>query len=77
MIFAGARPDERDALRENLLQLSQHLGLDARAHVTTDPRRAGLAAERYTAVLEAVEALERNAQPALVLESMIVRMRAV
>jgi DNA polymerase-3 subunit delta' len=77
VIFAGARPDERDALRENLLQLSQHLALDARAHVTTDSRRAGLAAGRYAAVLEAVDALGRNAQPALVLESMIVRMRAV
>jgi DNA polymerase-3 subunit delta' len=77
VLFAGTRPDERDALRENLLQLSQHLALDARDHVTLDSKRAGLAAARYVAVLEAVDALQRNAQPALVLESMIVRMRAV
>lgn len=77
VLFAGARPDERDALRDNLLHLCQALALDARDHLMTDARRAGIAAQRYVAVLEAVRALERNAQPGLLLESMIVRMRAM
>jgi DNA polymerase III subunit delta' len=77
VIFAGTRPDERDKLRENLLQLAQHLALHARDNVATDSHRATLAALRYHAVLQAVDALGRNAQPALLLESMIARMRAI
>jgi DNA polymerase-3 subunit delta' len=77
VLFAATRPDERDHLRENLLHLSQHLALDARDNVSSDLARAGMSARRYVSVLEAVEALERNAQPALLLESMIVRMRAL
>jgi len=75
--FAGARPDERDELLGNLLHLSRHFTLEARDAVVADPVVAEAASQRYRIVLEAVDAIERNAQPALALESMITRLRAV
>ncbi|HVU04872.1 MAG TPA: DNA polymerase III subunit delta' [Polyangiaceae bacterium] len=77
VLFASNRPDDRDLLKAHLEGLSQHFALDARDHVETDVRRAERAARRYAAVLEAVAAVERNAQPGLTLESMMVRLRAV
>lgn len=77
IVFAGARPGERDELKENLLQLCHHFALEARDGVIAAPGRAETAARRYRIVLEAVNAVDRNAQPALALESMVARLRAV
>ena len=76
LAFAGARPDDRDELRENLLQLSRRFALEARDTIATEPDVAELAARRYTAVLETMTSLERNAQPALALETLMIRLRA-
>jgi DNA polymerase III subunit delta' len=77
IVFAGARPGERDELKENLLQLCHHFAIEARDGIMGAPGRAETAARRYRIVLEAVTAVERNAQPALALESMVARLRAV
>jgi hypothetical protein len=77
VLFAGTRPDERDALRDNLLHLSRHFSLEARDAAAANPATAERAARRHRVVLEAMDAVERNAQPALTLEAMIVRLRAV
>jgi DNA polymerase-3 subunit delta' len=77
VLFAGARPDERDLLKQNLLSLSRHFALEARDEIARAPARASRAARRYEAVLRAIDAVERNAQPALALESMIIGLRAV
>jgi DNA polymerase-3 subunit delta' len=74
--FAGARPDDRDALLGYLGHLAQHFAVVAREHVQLDPAASDAAAKRYAVVLSAREAVERNAQPALSLESMISRLRS-
>jgi DNA polymerase-3 subunit delta' len=76
VLFAGARPDDRDELRRNLLHLCAHFALEARDHVTTTPARAHRAARRYSTVLRTLEAVDRNGQPALALEAMVTRLRA-
>jgi DNA polymerase-3 subunit delta' len=76
IVFAGARPDDKDELRRNLLHLSAHFALEARDHVTAAPSRAHRAARRYSTVLRAIEAVDRNGQPALALEAMVARLRA-
>lgn len=77
LAFAGSRPDDRDALLEQLRNLAQHYALEARDVVAGEPRTAAALAARHAVVTGAIEAVERNAQPALVLESMVVRLRAV
>jgi DNA polymerase-3 subunit delta' len=77
LAFAGSRPDDRDALIEQLRHLAQHYALGARDVVTERPRVAGTLAARHAVVSNAIEAVERNAQPALVLESMVARLRAI
>jgi DNA polymerase-3 subunit delta' len=74
--FAGARPDDRDALLGYLGHLAQHFAAVARERVGNDPAAAEAAARRYAVVLEARDTVEKNAQPALTLESMIARLRA-
>ena len=75
--FSGGRPEDRDALRRSLLHLCQHLALEARDHVGSDPARSERSARRHGAVLSALDALERNAQPALALERLVVELRAI
>ena len=77
LAFAGSRPDDRDALLEQLRALAQHYALGARDLVSEQPRVADVLAARHAIVASAMEAVERNAQPALVLESMVVRLRAI
>ena len=73
--FAQARPEDRGDLRDNLLALCQHLTREAHEHLGGDARRASAAAKRYSLVHEALDAIERNGQPALALEAMITRFR--
>jgi DNA polymerase-3 subunit delta' len=69
------RGTDRQGLREQLSYLAAHFAATGRASVTTDIARTEQAARRHQAVLEAVRQLERNVQPALVLESMVARLR--
>jgi DNA polymerase-3 subunit delta' len=73
--FAQGRPNERGDLRQNLLSLCQDLSRAARERLGDDPQGARTAALRYALVLEALDAIERNGQPALALEAMITRFR--
>lgn len=77
VLFAGTRPDDRDTLQAHLAHLSQHFALDARDHVRDSPERASTSARRHALVLEAIDAVSRNAQPGLALESMVSKLRAV
>jgi DNA polymerase-3 subunit delta' len=77
LVFAGSRPDDRDALLEQLRYLAQHFALEARDAVSAQPLVAERLARRHEATINAIDAVERNAQPALALESMVVRLRAI
>lgn len=74
--LAAAQPSDRDALREQLVFLGSRLAAEARRHAA-DGAVAERAARRHELVLDALGNLDRNAQPALVLESMLSRMRRV
>jgi DNA polymerase III subunit delta' len=67
---------ERDVLRADLSFLAQALAADARRFVATDPRRAERRAAEHAEVLAAIRDVERNVQPALAVESMVVRLIA-
>lgn len=73
-LSAGAKP-ERGALGKDLRALGQHFALTAREHAQQAPEPALANANRYKEVLVALEALERNVPPALVLETLIARLR--
>jgi DNA polymerase-3 subunit delta' len=73
--FAASKPPDRDALRVQLSHLAQHLALGARVPDAA-PNVALRFARQHEIVLHALANIERNAQPALALESMILRMRA-
>jgi DNA polymerase III subunit delta' len=74
--FAGEKPPERDVLKSRLGHFAQYLALSAEGSVETAPNDALVAARRYQVALRALADVDRNAQPALLLESMIVQMRA-
>ncbi len=67
----------RDELGRQLGFLAQALAERARSTVGSDDREALRCARRYFHVLEASQHLERNAQPALVLESLVHQLQAV
>lgn len=87
LALAESRPEGRDALREQLEALAVHFVDEARAALglpvsNAQPTADGLARERalraarrHEAVLAAMRELERNGQPALVLEGMMMRLR--
>jgi DNA polymerase III subunit delta' len=72
LALSAAKDRDKDLLRERLLAVAARLA--ARARRGEDD--AGRAAERFEIVGTALLELERNASPALLLESMISRMRA-
>jgi len=82
--LAESRPEGRDALREQLEALAAHFVAEAHAALGAErpsrgagaPDRALQAARRHQAVLGALAELERNGQPALVLEGLLMRLRA-
>lgn len=75
LLLAEAHSGERGPLRGHLVHLAQTLARDGRAWLAQNPEAAERAARHHQCVLAAMEDLERNGQPALVLESMIYRMR--
>lgn len=75
--FAENRPKERDELRLKLSFLAQALATEGRALVTEDPAGAERRAREHAVVLAAMDAVEKNVQPGLALEAMLVELRAV
>lgn len=73
--LAETQKDKR-ALRENLEALASRLACHGREYTLSDQPHARLWAVRYQVVLQAVRELERNASPALLVESMLMRLRA-
>lgn len=71
------RANERGGLRDQIVFLAHTLARRSRERITGDLATAELDARRHRVVLEALKDLERNVQPALVVEAMITRMRRV
>jgi DNA polymerase-3 subunit delta' len=72
--FAEARR-ERDSLRHLLSYFAQTLALTGRERVASAVGEAEQCAQRHTVVLAAMRDVERNVSPALVVESMVYRLR--
>jgi DNA polymerase-3 subunit delta' len=73
--LSEARARDKDVLIDRLLSLATHFAKTARAGVTERPDEALRAAQSYHQVARAIDELERNASPALVLEGMVARLR--
>ncbi|HVR18783.1 MAG TPA: DNA polymerase III subunit [Polyangiaceae bacterium] len=73
--FAESRPKARDGVRDQLAFLAQALATDGRLLVEKDPALAERRAREHALVLEAMDAVEKNVQPGLALEAMVVRLR--
>lgn len=73
--LAETQEGGRDALQERLSALAARFARIGRAHAGSDPESARLAAERHSIVLQAMRESERNAAAALLLESMMIRLR--
>jgi DNA polymerase III subunit delta' len=67
---------DRDELRADLAFLAQALATDARRRVESEPHQAERRATEHAEVLAAIRDVERNVQPALAVESMVVRLIA-
>jgi DNA polymerase III subunit delta' len=75
--LAEARTSDKRQLRENLEALAARLARAARSEALRNGPRAQSLALRYQVVLRAIRELDRNASPALMIESMLLRLRAV
>jgi hypothetical protein len=72
---ASDLPKQRDALCDQLRALCHHFAAAARRVVGTDPGQAVQSARRFACTAEALRAVERNGQPALVIESLLSQLR--
>jgi DNA polymerase III subunit delta' len=77
LALAEARPGERSSLNEQLRFLALDWAREARSAIDTRPAEAERLAHAHRIVLGALRDLERNAQPALALENMMLRLRRV
>jgi DNA polymerase-3 subunit delta' len=75
--FADGRPKDRDAVREQLSFLAQSLATEGRLLVENDPSTSERRAREHGVVVEAMNAVDKNVQPGLALEAMIVRLRSL
>ncbi|MET0596052.1 MAG: hypothetical protein ABW133_25350, partial [Polyangiaceae bacterium] len=66
---------DKDTLKDRLGALATHFAKSAREGVKTSSDDALRAAESYGTVARAIDELERNGSPALVLEGMVARLR--
>ena len=73
--LADAKTADRQGLRALLGFFAQSLASQARRVVSRAPESAERLAARYDTVLHAISDLEKNGQPALVLEAMVTRLR--
>jgi len=72
-----SRRAERQELAELLGHLGQALASRARADAGSQPARAERLAQQYGVVLATIGELEKNVQPALAFESMMVQLRQI
>jgi DNA polymerase III subunit delta' len=77
IVLAGSHDKDRSSLQNMLNSLAVALARQARERVTSSPQSAKRAAHRYEIVTQTIKQLDRNAAPALALETMIAKMRAV
>lgn len=71
----GKKQEERDELKTQLTWLVARLALEAKEHAANDPVRAERLSIHHQIVTQTIRDLERNGQPALMLESMLTRLR--
>jgi DNA polymerase-3 subunit delta' len=77
LTFAEKRPKDRDDVREQLSFLAQALATDGRLLVGMEPETAERRAREHAVVLQAMDAVEKNVQPGLALEAMIIKLRSL
>jgi len=75
--FAESQKGDRDTIKQRLAFFAHALAARARAGVRDGAPGAERWAECHAQALAAITDLERNVQPALVLESMLIRMRSL
>jgi len=73
--LSDGRARDKEVLYDRLGALCAYFAKVGRAVVERDPERASRAARGYGAVTLAMQELERNGSPALVLEAMVARLR--
>jgi DNA polymerase-3 subunit delta' len=73
--LSESQKGEREVVRRRLSFFAQYISTRARERVGAAPAEAERCAERHAQVLEALNDLERNVQPALALEAMLLKMR--
>jgi hypothetical protein len=73
--FAESNRGDRRELGELLGYFAQELAARARACAPSDPKGALALANQHQIVLGALGELEKNVQPSLALEAMMVRLR--
>lgn len=73
--LAESRKGDRESVKADLGFLAQRLALHARESIRTQPREAEQSARRHRVVLAAMDDVEHNVQPALALESLLLRLR--
>jgi DNA polymerase III subunit delta' len=73
--LAETQKKDRDGLRSQLAFFAQALAVEARTVVGRDAAAADRRARQYGVVLDALAEVEKNVQPALALEAMVVRLR--
>lgn len=74
--LAEARARDKRALRDHLEALAAYFASQGREAAQHDDMRALRDSARYQIVLQAMRELERNAAPALLIENMMMRLRA-
>jgi DNA polymerase III subunit delta' len=73
--FAESRKGDREVVRSELAFYAQTLAGQARERVARAPHEAERLAERHHMVMLAMDDIDRNVQPALVLETLFARLR--
>jgi DNA polymerase III subunit delta' len=71
----GKKQEEREELKAQLTWLLTHLAIEARAQADVAPARAERVGHYHQIVTQTFRDLERNGQPALMLEAMLTRLR--
>jgi hypothetical protein len=75
LMLSDARAAEREGVRAQLIHFAQTLAQESRAQIGARPERATNLARQHAVVLGALNELERNVQPALVLDAMLYRLQ--
>ncbi|HKQ68048.1 MAG TPA: DNA polymerase III subunit [Polyangiaceae bacterium] len=73
--LSDARARDKEVLKDRLAALSAYFARRGRSVIATDPAKATRAAHAYEVVANAIDELTRNGSPALVLETMVAKLR--